>query len=305
LIGKALEIKQIESVYWVHKLGTFSAAAQYLNTTQPNISGRIQALERELGLPVFDRSNRQARLTATGHLILKEAERIMDAMRELRRFAAGNVGAGGSVRVGMTNTVAQTWMPLLVDRLNERHEGIDFDFTVDAYSSLKGQFEDHGIDILICTEQVSASEMITVSKFLCRTSFDWVASTNIDFGREALSPDDLLRHRLITYPRGTRVHGFVMDFFKPTGTLPSRVSRTNSLAAMMQMAASGIGVCTMPGAAIDARYSDRLRVLRVDPPLPPIDFYVTYMPDPLCDLAQRAGQTIVDAGREMIGHQSV
>lgn len=288
-----MEIKQIESVYWVHKLGSFSAAAQYLHTTQPNISGRIQALERELGVAVFDRSNRQAKLTGRGHAILREAERIIDAMRELRRQAVGGIGLSGTVRLGTTNTVAQTWLPQLIRRLGDTHKNVDIDFHVDTYALLKHQFRDHEIDLLICTEHLS--DPGTVSQFLYRTSFDCVASKQMWFGSDPVSVQELLQHRLITYPRGTRLHDSVMDYFKRTGTMPAHISRSNSLAAMMKLVSSGVGVCTMPGVALDARYADTLRILPMRTPLPPIDFYASYKLDPLNQLVP----LIADTAREI------
>lgn len=51
-----MELRQLEALYWIAKLGGFSAAALHLRTTQPAISGRIAALEGELGVQVFERS---------------------------------------------------------------------------------------------------------------------------------------------------------------------------------------------------------------------------------------------------------
>lgn len=287
-----MDIKQLESVYWVHKLGSFSAAAQYLNTTQPNISGRIQSLERELGTTVFERSHRRVKLTAAGHAILREAERIIDAIRELKRFAAGHVGMHGTVRLGMMNTVAQTWMPALFQRLIERHEQIDIDFSVDTSAVLRHQFDEYEIDLLISTEQLSGSDI--VSRFLYSTGVDWVANKTLRFPRASLTASDLLPHRLITYPRGTLLHAHVMDFFKPTGAVPARISTSNSLTAMMQLVASGIGLCTMPGVALHSRYADTLTVLNVTPQLPQLDFYVTYRHDPMNELPPLIAETALE-----------
>lgn len=51
-----LTFKQIEALYWTVRLGTFSASAQKLHTTQSAITKRIQELEADFDVALFDRS---------------------------------------------------------------------------------------------------------------------------------------------------------------------------------------------------------------------------------------------------------
>ena len=53
-----LTLAQIETFYWIARLGSFHAAARRLSLTQPSISGRIRELELDLGCALFDRTGR-------------------------------------------------------------------------------------------------------------------------------------------------------------------------------------------------------------------------------------------------------
>ncbi len=287
-----MELRQIESVYWVHKLGSFSAAAQLLNTTQPNISGRIQALEREIGSLIFDRSGRKARLTDQGHAMLGDIGRIVESMQALKHHAKGTADISGTIRLGVTNTIAQTWLSTLIEQLSARYVNLDIDFHVDTYATLKPRFRNHEIDLLICTEHISEPDII--SDFLYRTTFDWVASPHIRFESNPITVEELARHRIVTYSPGTRLHNFVIDYFKNCGTAPSRLSRSNSLAAMMHLVSSGVGVCAIPGVAIGIEYADRLRVLNVEALLPPIDFFASYVDNPSNQTVSLVTQSVRD-----------
>jgi DNA-binding transcriptional LysR family regulator len=54
-MSQALNVKHLETFYWIVRLGTFAQAAERLGTTQPTVSARIQELEQVLGVVVFDR----------------------------------------------------------------------------------------------------------------------------------------------------------------------------------------------------------------------------------------------------------
>jgi DNA-binding transcriptional LysR family regulator len=55
-----LNTRQLEAFYWAAKLGSFTAAAQRLRTTQSAVSMRVCELERRLGATLFDRRHRAA-----------------------------------------------------------------------------------------------------------------------------------------------------------------------------------------------------------------------------------------------------
>lgn len=82
-----MNLRKLETFYWAAKLGSFTAASQRLNATQSTVSMRIQELEREFDVQLFDRSRRNARVTEIGREIIYYAERCPAGQRLLRRAA--------------------------------------------------------------------------------------------------------------------------------------------------------------------------------------------------------------------------
>lgn len=76
--------------------GSFMEAALYLDISQSSVSKQIQALERELGIPLFDRKYRKATLTLEGQRLLPEARSLMTHIDHLMYSASklrpGNAG---------------------------------------------------------------------------------------------------------------------------------------------------------------------------------------------------------------------
>lgn len=71
-----ITFKQLEAIYWIADLGSFAAAAAKLNTTQSAVSKRVQELEQQFNVEIFDRTKRTARLTEKGAEVLDYAKRL-------------------------------------------------------------------------------------------------------------------------------------------------------------------------------------------------------------------------------------
>ena len=83
-----MNIRQIETFFWAARLGSFVQAAQRLNATQSAISMRIQEVESDLRVKLFDRSQRRAILTPEGAMLLPYAEEVLAAVERLREAAS-------------------------------------------------------------------------------------------------------------------------------------------------------------------------------------------------------------------------
>ena len=75
-----IELRGIETFYWVATLGGFRLAADKLHTSQPAISQRIAQLEAGLGTRLLDRDTRGVRLTVKGQALLAHAERMLQTL---------------------------------------------------------------------------------------------------------------------------------------------------------------------------------------------------------------------------------
>ncbi len=80
----------------------FGHAAERLGMAQPPLSQRIQRLERELGVRLFDRSSRKVELTAPGRLLLDEARDVLARVDRIYSVAErARLGEVGTVRAGL------------------------------------------------------------------------------------------------------------------------------------------------------------------------------------------------------------
>ncbi|MDF5757310.1 LysR family transcriptional regulator [Spongiactinospora sp. TRM90649] len=97
-----MELRQLTYFVAVAEEGGFGRAAERLSIVQSAVSQQIGRLERELGVPLFDRSTRHVRLSGAGERLLPEARAIQAAAHRIRQVAADiRAGTDGVLRLGI------------------------------------------------------------------------------------------------------------------------------------------------------------------------------------------------------------
>src|SRR5450432_4651480 len=97
---EGVTIEQLRTLRAVAEAGSFSAGARKLGRVQAAVSQAIERLEAQLGLRLFDRSGRVARLTAHGAAIVAAAMRVegdVDALEDI--VVAMKQGAEASLSI--------------------------------------------------------------------------------------------------------------------------------------------------------------------------------------------------------------
>ena len=122
-----MEFGQLEAFERAAREGSFTAAAEALGLTQPAISTRIAALERELGGSLFDRGSKRLSLTPLGESILPYADRILTAAHSAVQTAElHHNGKLGSVSVAALDTLGAAMLPEPMTRFQTEFPAVDF-----------------------------------------------------------------------------------------------------------------------------------------------------------------------------------
>jgi LysR family transcriptional regulator, transcription activator of glutamate synthase operon len=121
-----MEIRQLRTAVTIARRRSFTAAAEELAVAQPALSQQIAALERELGVRLFDRTNRRVALTDAGRAFVARAERIVaDVDATAQEMSAYAGGLRGRVVVGTYQSFAEYTLPKLLGRFHAEHPGIE------------------------------------------------------------------------------------------------------------------------------------------------------------------------------------
>lgn len=274
-----ITLKQIETFVWLAALKSFRRVGEQMHTTQPNVSSRISSLEKALDLRLFERDAGSVALTDQGRTLLPIAEQMLQGAEALLR-ASDRTREQSVLRLGVAETVAQTWMHGFLKEINRRHPHIVVELTVDITATLQRSLVERNLDLAFLNGPIS--ELSVTNLPLGTVALVWVASPEI--ARQLpkrVTAKHLSRFPILTHARNTRPYAEVVDFFKRARTrLDLPVSSSNQ-AVCLDMAVAGLGIATLPQQIVQPLVkSGKLVVLDCDWKPTPMTFTASYVSMP-------------------------
>ncbi len=242
-------LKQLEAFVWVADLGSFRKAADRLNTTQPNISSRISALESALNQTLMQRDAGSVRLTSRGQVLLDHARGVLRAADQLLEAAGQNALIDGQLRLGVTEMIVHTWVREFLRVLKDRYPGITVELTVDLSANLETELAQKSIDLAFQSGpfrlQTSGSMDLGVYPYI------WIAAPETGLQEfDDIPVETLLQYPILTHARGTVPYNEVSNHFSSLADSRARLVPSSNLAACIHMTVDGLGVATVPAAMV-------------------------------------------------------
>lgn len=118
-------LRHLETLVAIDEEGSFTAAADALNTVQSNVSDQVRQLERDLGVPLLVRGRRGAEPTEFGVVVLERARRVQRELESMRADLSMIQGLeAGSSHLGVVGTASRWLVPALAIDLRQRAPGV-------------------------------------------------------------------------------------------------------------------------------------------------------------------------------------
>jgi DNA-binding transcriptional LysR family regulator len=242
-------IVNVEGFLEVARLGSVSRAAEVLYVTQPTLTARLHALEREMGSRLFVRARQGMRLTEAGRAFLPHAERAVRALRDGRQ-AIQDVGSGssGQLLLAAAPAVSTYVLPEVLERLVRIHPRVEV-------AVRTGHSEDVLQMVLREEAQVGLGRALRHADIELQALYEeelvLVVAPNHPFadGR-AVNISDVASQQLIMFDRTSSYYEVTMAAFLSAGvTLPGLMELDN-IEAAKKMVEHGLGVALLPGTAV-------------------------------------------------------
>ncbi|WP_372730698.1 LysR family transcriptional regulator [Novosphingobium sp.] len=236
---KRIAIYHLETLLWIARLGTFRAAAERLNTTQPAISARVREIEEQLGIAIFRREGRNMVLTARGRRLVKECEPLWAGFEKALLTASGFEGATGTVRIGSGEIAAASCLPAYVQEVERDLPGVTLEIELDLTARMLQQLLGGMIDMAFLAGPVASPGIRTFG--LGAVSLVWVA------GQETVRAGGFAQNLPVwSIPSHSPLHGVTLETLAQGVITPRSISTCNNVRTLIEIISGGGGAAVLP-----------------------------------------------------------
>lgn len=246
------ELRQMRYVVEVAQQRNFTRAADRLHVAQQALSQQVKAVEEQLGVKLFHRTNRGVELTAAGVVFVQEARRVINAAeRVVTRTQAIATGESGTIRIAYTLTTVYETLPLIAERLATTHPALRLELREVFGGDVASLLSDGRFDLALCPRTALSPEF--AREELRRERF--VAALGAGHrhaGREQLAVSELEGELFELWPR-EMAPGFydtVLATCRDAGFEPS-LDEHAAGSTVWRNIAQGRGVALVVGSLID------------------------------------------------------
>ena len=245
-----IELRHLRTVAALRGAGTLVEAAERVYLTQSALSHQLKDLEERLGCTLFIRKTRPMRFTSAGKRLLQLADQVLPLVQaasvDLARLAGGQ---SGRLFMAIECHSCFEWLLPAINAYREDWPEVELDISSGYHFEPLPALARGDLDLVVTSDPIDQSGLTYLPLF----SYEAQMALSVDHPlaqKQWLKPADLADETLIVYPIDrSRLDVFTL-FLEPNGVIPSRVRTAELTTMMVQLVASGRGVCCLPNWAL-------------------------------------------------------
>lgn len=248
-----MNLRDLQYLLAVAETRHFGKAAQSCFVSQPTLSGQIKKLEQELGVVIFERTNRSVEITPAGQGVLAHARLIMEQVDAIKQLASSfSDPVAGPLKIGAIPTISPYLMPLILKPLQKTYPQMRLIISEEQTDTLLHRLQNHEVDAAILATDHSDTDFKKIN--LYREPF-WMAfpQKHAFYTQEEISQQDLDNTELLLLSEGHCLAQQAMQAChlserSQQGDMANL--RASSLETLLQLVAAGYGTTLIPALAL-------------------------------------------------------
>jgi DNA-binding transcriptional LysR family regulator len=273
-----MELRHLRYFAAVVQWKGYREASRHLHIAQPSISQAISDLESEIGIKLFSREGRAARLTPEGEAFYEEAiKTLTQAARSIATAQRAAKGEFGRLGIGFMGFSSSPFLPNLLRKYKARHSGVSLRLVEDVPHGQDVAFDRGEIDIAF-TRPPSADRSASYQSLLLFREPLVVAlpkSRKVTTKRVRIA--DLTGERFVVFQRSSSPEVFdtILRVCNENGFSPRLHHELNNMNSVLATVEAGEGVAIVTATASNLR-PDNISFFRLQPDEVRIDFVAVW-----------------------------
>jgi DNA-binding transcriptional LysR family regulator len=257
-----MDIHFLGNLLLVVDTGSMAEAARRVGVTPAAIAQQVQALERELGVPLLVRAGRTVIPTEAGHRVIARARNLVREFAELKAFALEDEAAG-ELRIGTINTALLSLLPDVLAAFARAFPRANVLIRAGTSMELYETLQRGDLDVAVCLHPAFALPKAYDWHLLREEPIVVLAPSRL----KDENPHELLRREpFIRYDRSLGGGKQADHYLRLARIVPRELFELNSLMAIAMMVDRGLGVSLVPD--IVSPLTTTLKVARLALPTP-------------------------------------
>jgi len=269
-----MELRHLRYFAAVVQWKGYREASRHLYVAQPSISQAVSDLEGELGIKLFSREGRTARLTPEGAAFHEEAiKTLAQAERSIataKRAARGEIGRLG---IGFMGFSTYSFLPDLLRKYKVRHPGVALRLVEDVPYGQDIAFERGAIDIGFTRPPSANQNSAYEFRLLFREPLVVALPKTRKVTTKRVRIADLASERFVVFQRTSspEVFDMIVRACNDSGFSPRLHNELNNMNSVLATVEAGEGVALIPATARNLR-ADNISFFRIQPDEVRIEF---------------------------------
>ncbi len=246
-----MNIRDLEYIVAVATRCHFGQAAKDCNVSQPALSGQIKKLEEQLGVTLFERSNRRVQVTRIGEEIVEDARKILKIVDGIEEKASSRTDPlTGKMKLGMIPTIGPYLAPLLLPSVSHGLPKLEIEISENMTSVLESQLLGGKIDVALVA---TAPENENFEEIPLYQEPFWIALPHghVLERQEVIDLSDIRSDDLLLLGDGHCLRDQVLALYSQDQEEPPHIAtQQTSLTTVLALVGAGAGVTLVPAMSL-------------------------------------------------------
>ena len=235
-----MELRQLEYFQMASRLKNITRAAERLNVSPPTVA--IKKLETELGIKLFDRSQKQLSLTPEGNIFLNRIElalrSIQDAVLEVNDYKQLQKG---TIKIGIPSMIGAYLFPKIFSSFQQLYPHLDIYLYEEGSMTIREQLERDDLDfgIVIISDASASLQLLPMSR---NQIVACIPEKHPLARKDSISINDVANADLIMLKEGSFLRQLVLSKIKRANIMPEIVLESNQIETVKGLIASNVGI---------------------------------------------------------------
>jgi LysR family transcriptional regulator for metE and metH len=245
-----IELRHLRTLVALRETGSLVEAAERVYLTQSALSHQLKDLETRLGCGLFMRKTRPVRFTTAGKRLLKLADEVLPQVHgtelDVARLAGGE---SGRIYMAIECHSCFEWLLPAINEYREHWSDVEMDIASGFHFEPLPALARGDLDLVVTADPVADLGLSYVPLFSYEAQLALATDHELS-PKPWIEPADLAGEVLITYPVDRSRLDIFTAFLEPARVEPLRVRTAELTTMMIQLVASGRGVCCLPNWAL-------------------------------------------------------